>query len=324
MVSGSKKKVLVAGATGHIGKAVEAELLDKGYFVYAIVRKEKRLEYSDQSNLKVLSLEAGENSDWTKQLPRIDIIISCLASRSGCERDANFVDYSINSDLLHFALKMKLQHFILLSAICIQKPKLAFQRAKLRFNSKLMASGLRYSIVLPTAFFKSLSGQVNRIKNGKSFLVFGNGKRTSSLPISEIDLAKYIVNCIESEKSWNKSLPVGGPGPAVTPLDQAKMLFEIFDKPKKIKHISPRFFDFALILLFPVSFFSQKIKDKVELIKIGKYYAEESMLFYDADADAYDASKTPQFGENLLYEYYCSLRDEPDKIPDMGSQKLFS
>lgn len=324
MVSGSKKKVLVAGATGYIGKAVVAELLDKGYFVYAIVRKEKRLEYSDQSNLKVLSLEAGENSDWTKQLPRIDIIISCLASRSGCERDANFVDYSLNSDLLHFALKIKLQHFILLSAICIQKPKLAFQRAKLRFNSELVASGLRYSIVLPTAFFKSLSGQVNRIKNGKSFLVFGNGKRTSSLPISEIDLAKYIVNCIESEESWNKSLPVGGPGPAVTPLDQAKMLFEIFDKPKKIKHVSPRFFDFAIILLFPVSLFSQKIKDKLELIKIGKYYAEESMLFYDADADAYDASKTPQFGENLLYEYYCSLRDEPEKIPDMGSQKLFS
>ena len=314
----------MAGATGYIGKAVVAELLDKDYFVYAIVRKEKRLEYSDQSNLKVLSLEAGENSDWTKQLPRIDIIISCLASRSGCERDANFVDYSLNSDLLYFALKIKLQHFILLSAICIQKPKLAFQRAKLRFNSELVASGLRYSIVLPTAFFKSLSGQVNRIKNGKSFLVFGNGKRTSSLPISEIDLAKYIVNCIESEESWNKSLPVGGPGPAVTPLDQAKMLFEIFDKPKKIKHVSPRFFDFAIILLFPVSLFSQKIKDKLELIKIGKYYAEESMLFYDADADAYDASKTPQFGENLLYDYYCSLRDDPDKIPDMGSQKLFS
>ncbi len=314
----------MAGATGFIGKAVVAELLDKDYFVYAIVRKEKRLEYSDHSNLKVLSLEISKNSDWTKQLPQIDIIISCLASRSGCERDANFVDYSLNSDLLDFGLKIELQHFIILSAICIQKPKLAFQRAKLRFNSKLMDSGLRYSIVLPTAFFKSLSGQVNRIKNGKSFLVFGNGKRTSSLPISEIDLAKYIVNCIESEESWNKSLPVGGPGPAVTPLDQAKMLFEIFDKPKKIKHISPRFFDFVLILLFPVSFFSQKIKDKLELIKIGKYYAEESMLFYDADADAYDASKTPQFGENLLYEYYCSLRDEPEKIPDMGSQKLFS
>ena len=60
----------MAGATGHIGKAVVAELLDKDYFVYAIVRKEKRLEYSDQSNLKVLSLVTGENSDWTKQLTK--------------------------------------------------------------------------------------------------------------------------------------------------------------------------------------------------------------------------------------------------------------
>ena len=190
LVSGSKKKVLVAGATGYVGKAVVAELLDRDYIVFAIVRKENQFEYSDQTNLNVISLEIGENSEWTKQLPHIDIIISCLASRSGCERDANFVDYSLNSDLLNFGLKIKLQHFILLSAICIQKPKLAFQRAKLRFNSKLMASGLRYSIVLPTAFFKSLSGQVNRIKNGKSFLVFGNGKRTSSLPISENRFSK--------------------------------------------------------------------------------------------------------------------------------------
>ena len=53
----------MAGATGFIGKAVVAELLDKDYFVYAIVRKEKRLEYSDHSNLKVLSLEISKNSD---------------------------------------------------------------------------------------------------------------------------------------------------------------------------------------------------------------------------------------------------------------------
>jgi hypothetical protein len=26
----------------------------------------------------------------------------------------------------------------------------------------------------------------------------------------------------------------------------------------------------------------------------------------------------------LLYDYYCSLRDDPKNIPDMGSQKLFN
>lgn len=33
-----------------------------------------------------------------------------------------------------------------------------------------------YSIVRPTSFFKSLSGQVDRLRRGKPFLVFGDGR----------------------------------------------------------------------------------------------------------------------------------------------------
>jgi divinyl chlorophyllide a 8-vinyl-reductase len=63
--------------------------------------------------------------------------------------------------------------FVLLSAICAQKPLLAFQHAKLAFEAALIDSGLTYSIVRPTAFSKSLSGQVERVKRGRPFLVFG-------------------------------------------------------------------------------------------------------------------------------------------------------
>jgi divinyl chlorophyllide a 8-vinyl-reductase len=52
---------------------------------------------------------------------------------------------------------------VLLSAICVQKPELAFQHAKLAFERALIDSGLAYTIVRPTAFFKSLSGQVDRV-----------------------------------------------------------------------------------------------------------------------------------------------------------------
>lgn len=53
------------------------------------------------------------------------------------------------------------KHFVLLSAICVQKPLLEFQKAKLQFEADLQANdALTYSIVRPTAFFKSLAGQV--------------------------------------------------------------------------------------------------------------------------------------------------------------------
>ena len=83
-------------------------------------------------------------------------------------------------------------------------------------------------------------------------------------------------------------------------------------------------FDILIAFLLPLSLLFTKLKDYVELLKIGKYYAQESMLFYDNETETYNAEKTPQFGDNLLYDYYCSLRDDPKNIPDMGSQKLFN
>ena len=88
---------------------------------------------------------------------------------------------------------------MLLSAICVQKPLLVFQQAKLAFEAALIASGLRYLIVQPTAFFKSLSGQIERVRRGRPFLVFGNGTLTACKPISDDDLADYITGCLEQE-----------------------------------------------------------------------------------------------------------------------------
>ena len=54
---------------------------------------------------------------------------------------------------------------MLLSAICVQKPLLEFQKAKLELEAELVRAAaarenpVSYSIVRPTAFFKSLAGQ---------------------------------------------------------------------------------------------------------------------------------------------------------------------
>ena len=146
--------------------------------------------------IKCSSVDIDKKEDWTQQFPKVDVVISYLASRSK-ERQLRRLWFK---SIRRFACKV--QHFILLSAICIQKPKLAFQYEKLRFQNELIASGLRYSIVLPTTFFKSLSSQINRISR-VNLLVFDGP--ASSLPISETDLARYISNCIVQKEFWNKS-----------------------------------------------------------------------------------------------------------------------
>ncbi len=76
------------------------------------------------------------------------------------QKDSWAIDYQATKNVLDTAKQKGAHHFVLLSAICVQKPLLEFQHAKLKLEAEIQNSGLTYSIVRPTAFFKSLAGQV--------------------------------------------------------------------------------------------------------------------------------------------------------------------
>jgi hypothetical protein len=64
----------------------------------------------------------------------------------------------------------------------------------------LQAAGdITYSIVRPTAFFKSLAGQIELVKQGKPYVMFGDGNLASCKPISEQDLARFMADCVVGE-----------------------------------------------------------------------------------------------------------------------------
>jgi divinyl chlorophyllide a 8-vinyl-reductase len=240
---------------------------------------------------------------------KFEAIISCLASRTGAPGDAWAIDHDAHVRILDAARKAGVKHFILLSAICVQKPKLAFQHAKLAFEEKLKSSGLTWSIVRPTAYFKSLSGQVERVKAGKPFLVFGDGKKTSCKPISDSDLANYLVRCLNDESLHNRILPIGGQGPAITPMDQARQLFALLGREPKVRRVPVAMLDVIIATLRVGRLFYARASEKAELARIGKYYATESMLVWDEKAGCYDSAATPETGTETLRDYYKKLLD---------------
>jgi divinyl chlorophyllide a 8-vinyl-reductase len=189
----------------------------------------------------------------------------------------------------------------------VQKPKLAFQQAKLAFEKALIESGVTYSIVRATAFFKSLSGQVDRVRRGKSFLVFGNGTLTSCKPISDRDLADFLADCLVDEQRWNRILPIGGPGAAVTPLQQGECLFSLLGIAPRFTHVPVAMLNVIIGVLSGLGRVVPSLAQKAELARIGRYYATESMLVWDAQAHAYDAAATPSTGNETLFEFYSAL-----------------
>jgi divinyl chlorophyllide a 8-vinyl-reductase len=204
----------------------------------------------------------------------------------------------------------------------VQRPKLEFQHAKLAFEKELITSGLIYSIVRPTAFFKSLSGQVERVKKGRPFLVFGDGSLTACKPISDRDIGEFLAGCLEKTERHNQILPIGGPGPAITPREQGEMLFELTRMTPRFRHVPVRLLDAIIAGLSLAGRVMPKLAEKAELARIGRYYATESMLLLDPATGRYNAAATPSTGSDTLKEHYRQLISG-EAADDRGAHAVF-
>ena len=309
-MSDEARRVLVLGATGTIGRAVVRALVADGHDVTCLVRPrwERRAETAEWlEGVAVLYGEAGSLAANALRGQRFDVLVSCLASRTGAPADAWAVDHDANLGALEAAKDAGIGHFVLLSAICVQKPLLAFQQAKLAFEAALKESGLRWTIVRPTAFFKSLSGQVERVRQGKQFLLFGDGRLTACKPISDGDLARYIAGCIDDPERWDRVLPIGGPGPAITPREQGEALFAMLGQEPRFQQVPVAMMDAVIGVLGTLGRMAPGLTAKAELARIGRYYATESMLVRDPVTGRYDADATPETGTETLFDYYRLL-----------------
>jgi divinyl chlorophyllide a 8-vinyl-reductase len=296
-------EVLLLGATGTIGRATAGALREAGFAVVALVRPGGAV----LQGCRVVEGRVTDPGDVAALLRAVRpaAVVSCLASRTGAPSDAWAVDHAAHSLVLREALRVGVGRFVLLSAICVQKPMLEFQRAKLAFEAELQASGLTWSIVRPTAYFKSLSGQVKRVQEGRSYLVFGDGQMTACKPISDCDLGRYLALCLTDPATENRVLPIGGPGPAISNLDQAAMLERLLGRKVSVRHVPVALMDGIVGALSLAGRLSPKLKAKAELARIGRYYATESMLVWDGAH--YDADATPEFGGDRLEDHYDAM-----------------
>jgi divinyl chlorophyllide a 8-vinyl-reductase len=328
-----KRRILLLGATGTIGRATMQALVQRGHHVVCFVRPHAgiggALNPNDSAKLLAgATVRFGDVTDFKSVTrdgirgERFDTLVSCLASRTGAPADAWAIDYQAHVSALDACQKAGVGHVVLLSAICVQKPLLAFQFAKLAFEKTLRESGSAYTIVRPTAYFKSLCGQVERVKQGKPYLVFGDGTLTSCKPISDADLAGYIADCLSDESRRNCILPIGGPGDAITPRQQAEFLFGLLKRPSRIRSVPVALLSSIIGVMGTLGRAVPTLAQKAELARIGRYYATESMLVLNSESGRYDAASTPCTGTETLFDCYKRLI-EGAVAPSLGDHAVF-
>ena len=332
--SPDRVRVAVFGATGYIGRFVVKELVQRGYQVMAFARESSgiggrqgqaavvddfpgaEVRFGDVTNPASLATHAFNEPT--------DVVISCLASRTGGKKDSWAIDYAANLNAYNEGKRAGVAHFVMLSAICVQKPILEFQKAKIAFENQLRSdTEITHTIVRPTAFFKSIAGQFESCKKGAPYVMFGNGELTRCKPISEKDLACFLVNCVNEADKVNQVLPIGGPGPALSARTQGEILFKTLGRQPRMLSLPMAMMNAPTAILEKVAMLVPAVEDTAEFARIGCYYASESMLVWDEKRKCYDPDATPSFGDDTLEQFFEKVNKEGMAGQELGDAAIF-
>jgi len=244
--------VLVAGASGYLGRYVVREFAGRGYAVRALVRNREKLAF-EGPNLEppvadiVAETVIGDanNRDSLKgSCEGIDIVFSCMGlTRPQGDVTSEQVDHLGNKALLEDALLHGVKKFIYISVFNSSKMMdVEMVSAHERFVDDLKASGMPFTVIRPTAFFSDMGMFFNMARSGHMFL-FGDGSNRFN-PIHGADLARV---CVDAAENPEREINVGGPD--IYTYDETNiMAFEALGKPPWITHVPLWIGDAALFL----------------------------------------------------------------------------
>lgn len=225
------KRVLIAGATGYLGRYLCAEFQHRGWHVTALVRKKSRGD--DLAADTIIEAEATSPETLHGTMTDIDLVVSAL----GITRQADGVgywdvDYQANINLLDEALRSNVQQFAFIHVLNADRmADIPLVAAKTAFVGKLQQAPLQSTIIAPTGYFSDMADFLAMAKAGRVCL-FGSGQHRIN-PIHGADLAAATCDAIARGEVW---YDVGGPD-TYTQDELAKLCFNVLGKPPRITHL---------------------------------------------------------------------------------------
>ncbi|EAR52564.1 hypothetical protein OG2516_05633 [Oceanicola granulosus HTCC2516] len=197
--------VLVAGATGYLGRFLCAEYARRGHHVTALVRDAAR-----GAGLADLSVEAEATRPETLVgiMDGMDLVVSALGiTRQADGLGYREVDYQANLNLLREAEAAGVGRFAYVHVLNADTMAgVPLVDAKTAFVEALHASDLQATVIAPCGFFSDMGELFGMARQGRVWL-FGDGSRRLN-PIHGADLAAAIADATEAGMGWAE---IGGP-----------------------------------------------------------------------------------------------------------------
>lgn len=211
-VDGAGRLVLVAGATGYIGRHIVVALHDAGFRVRALVRNDSKLAPVAYACDEVIVGEATDRDSLTGACDGVDVVISALGLRSLRRRPtAEEVDLHANRNVLECARSAGVRQFVFIGVLngdemMAQVPIL---RPREEFVSELKQSGLIWSVLRPNGAFNDAEEIFRAAQRGWA-ITLDDGRHRINF-IHPADIADVAVRAISDTALHGTEYGIGGP-----------------------------------------------------------------------------------------------------------------
>lgn len=276
----TKQKILLAGATGYLGKFLSQELVNRDYETKIVVRNKDKVTLK-APNLEIIEAEVTISETLKGICKGIDTVISTVGiTRQKDGLTYMDVDFQANANLIDEAKENGVKKFIYISVLNGEKIRhTKGGAAKEKLVDYLKTSGLDYCIVRPNGFFSDMRDFLDMAKSGRVYL-FGDGNLKLN-PIHGKDLAEAIVDSINQDK---KEINIGGPD-MLSQNEIAELALKAQHKPVKITHLPDWLRRF--VLWFFRTFTNQKTYGPIEFFM--------TTMVMDMQAPLYGKEKLEDF-----------------------------
>lgn len=287
-----RRRVLVAGATGYLGRFLVKAFSARGWNVRVLVRNSSRLEepgpalsprIADVVDEVVIG-DVTEPETIRGAAADCDVVFSTI-SLMGAKSSVTWheVDYLGNLALLREAVSSGAQKFGYVSVFnADQLLHVPMVEAHEQFADELSRERIEHVVVRPTGYFSDVGAFLSMAQSGRVWMI-GNGD-TRINPIHGADLAEF---CVTATAEHSGVVEVGGPE-TLTQREIGKAAFQAIGTPARISRIP---IALARVALSLYGLFDRRGRD------LAKFFVESAARDFVA----------PPFGTRRLSDHFDAL-----------------
>ena len=233
--------VLIAGSTGTLGGLICQILAEKKVAIRALVRSSSNKETVKslaKLGAEVVEGDFRDSASLARACAGVQTVISTVSAMptryTPGDNDIAAVDLRGTKALIDAARAAGVERFVYVSFSLDNRCPL--RDAKRDVERHLMASGMTYTVLQPSAFMETWLGPLVGFDYAKaSVRIYGTGDKPISY-ISVRDVAAFATAALETTAAANALVPLGGPE-AISPNAAVKIFEQIAGRPFTVERV---------------------------------------------------------------------------------------